>query len=489
VNINQRPTDLDDLSAAFMEKVAKDGVFGDTVIVQFRHLLAGLRDYAIMGFGSIDLSQLSPSFLQDYVNIRMGKDGLGPIRKKSIIRSMARFDFYCRTGEILYQPNAKRTKARVNSSPLRQALTSTDKDKSIAHDSNGALRPKRRPVDLSFPAEPSKNIAAFIAHLATFTNFLLEEQGASPCTVKIYRNAVRGLIKFLVTKGLNITPRSVDKLLYLEFQSYAKKEWRYAPSVIVSLYTGNRAFFRYLLSINQIQRSPFEFIRTPKYARGLPRPLTEEGLIRLLEAPDLSDPLEFRDMVAMELMAGSGLRISECFSLKRRDLVLRGTKLGPQVTVMGKGRKERVVPLTLASVQALDRWLPSIGEPDAWVFPSAKKRNNPLQAATFEVRFKIYLKRAELPSNTTPHALRHTFASLMLENDADIRIIQIMLGHASLKSTTTYTQVTEKKSHETHRRCHPRNRVSAEPAPRSLPSDQQEKPYQLELLENISTQS
>jgi site-specific recombinase XerD len=212
-------------------------------------------------------------------------------------------------------------------------------------------------------------------------------------------------------------------------------------------------------------------MRSPKYPRDLPKPLTEKETADLLNAPDVTNHLELRDLAVMEIMVGSGLRISECLSLKRSNVTLDGNALGPQLKAKGKGARERIVPLTDSCVDVLRKLLPQSIDSDEWLFASPKDPSQHLHATTFSDRLKTYLERANLPHDITPHKLRHTFATLLLEGGADIRIIQQLMGHISLNSTTVYTKVSSRISHETHRRCHPRNRIDGTRVHRQLHSE------------------
>lgn len=468
-----------ELVSGYFEDAQQNSNYSKTAIKGTRQVLANFKDYVVLEKGTTsgkDIQAHIASFIVEKID-----GGTAHVRDKiDRKKNIEQFAYYLETGKFLTQ-GTPRGKKRTETPAPKPTPARAQKQAKVSR--LAAKTAKRKPLSLSLPEEADEALVGWMVFLAAFTNYLREEMSSSECTIKIYRYAVRCLVKFLHLKNLNITPESVDKKLYLEFQAHAKKVWRLAPSVILSIYGGNRSFFKYLLSENHIKRSPFEFLQGPKYARGLPRPLTLEDLILLLSQPNPNVPDELRDLAVMELMVGSGPRITEALSIKRKDLILDSSGSIPSVRVMGKGKTWRIVPITLASKAILRRILPIAGSPDDFVFPSAQNPNAHLHTATFQFRFKRYLKSAGLSLETTPHALRHTFATLLLENGADIRVIQTLLGHSTLKATTIYTKVTEKFSNETHKRCHPRNQPSLSNQDFFNHSNWQSEPTQLELPE------
>lgn len=326
-----------------------------------------------------------------------------------------------------------------------------------------------RPSDLygqsiELPTELGPGLSEFRTKASEFEAYLRDDIDASPNTIKIYRYALRLFAWFLWQQSLDITPRSVDKSLYVEFHNHCRDSRKLSRATLAHNFSGLRRFFSYLIEVRYIQLNPFTFVRSPKIRRGLPRPIPLADVERLLAAPNLSLPEERRDRIVMELLFGSGLRISEALHLKAGHLQLGEGVLGPEATVIGKGQKERKVPLSELSVGLLKDWVKEKQlQSEDFVFKSCKSTAPIYRPTSFERRFKIYLERAGLDPALTPHQLRHSFATELHAAGADIRIIQELLGHSQLSTSQIYTKVSQRSLHETHHRCHPRNRRNQGP--------------------------
>ncbi len=217
-----------------------------------------------------------------------------------------------------------------------------------------------------------------------------------------------------------------------------------------------RGFYHYQLREGRITVDPTLDVDSPRLGRPLPKSLSEQDVESLLEAPDLEDPLEFRDRTMLELLYACGLRVTELTSLQ---LVQVSLNQGV-VRVFGKGSKERLVPMGEEALSWLQRYLagPRMelqrGQPCDVVFPS--RRGSQMTRQAFWYRIKIYAGRAEINKNLSPHTLRHAFATHLLNHGADLRVVQMLLGHSDLTTTQIYTHVAKQRMQELHAEHHPR---------------------------------
>ena len=197
-------------------------------------------------------------------------------------------------------------------------------------------------------------------------------------------------------------------------------------------------------------------VESPKLGRPLPKSLSEAEVEQLLAAPDLDSPLEFRDRTMLELLYACGLRVSELISLQLTQI---GFNQGI-VRVIGKGNKERLVPMGEEALSWLQRYMQGtrmelLGNlPSDVLFPSRRGREMTRQA--FWYRIKIYAQRVPIKSPLSPHTLRHAFATHLLNHGADLRVVQLLLGHSDLTTTQIYTHVARERMKELHARHHPR---------------------------------
>lgn len=230
---------------------------------------------------------------------------------------------------------------------------------------------------------------------------------------------------------------------------------------IVRRLSSLRTFFKYAISKNLIAINPIEDLETPKLEKRIPVSLSYDQVQKLLEQPDTSAYLGFRDRVIMELFYSSGLRVSELVALNRDDFDL-GNLL---IKLRGKGKKERIVPITknaaewiTAYLQHAERHLDTEGHM-AQVDSDAiflNKNGTRLTLRSVDRNFHKYLKESGLASNVTPHTIRHTIATHWLENGMDLKTIQVLLGHSSLATTTIYTQVSTTLKKQVYDEAHPR---------------------------------
>ena len=217
-----------------------------------------------------------------------------------------------------------------------------------------------------------------------------------------------------------------------------------------------RGFFRYQLREGVLDADPTLDIESPKLGRPLPKSLSEEEVDALLAAPDPEDTLEARDRTMLELLYACGLRVSELVGLKLSQLSLNQGV----VRIIGKGGKERLVPMGEEALSALQEYLDSSrmvllkNVPSDVVFPS--RRGTQMTRQAFWYRIKLYGQRAGIGSKLSPHTLRHAFATHLLNHGADLRVVQLLLGHSDLSTTQIYTHVARERMKELHAQHHPR---------------------------------
>ena len=215
-----------------------------------------------------------------------------------------------------------------------------------------------------------------------------------------------------------------------------------------------RGFYRYLLRENRIPLDPSLNIESPRLGRPLPKSLSEEEVDSLLAQPEEDIAIELRDKAMLELLYATGLRVSELVGLRLHQLNLHQGV----VKVMGKGSKERLVPMGEEALYWLQRYLQAgrvelIKSGDV-LFPSQRGREMTRQ--TFWHRIKVYAQRAGIRSNLSPHTLRHAFATHLINHGADLRVVQLLLGHSDLSTTQIYTHVARERMKQLHQQHHPR---------------------------------
>jgi integrase/recombinase XerD len=230
-----------------------------------------------------------------------------------------------------------------------------------------------------------------------------------------------------------------------------------APRSVARYVAAVRGFYRFLVLDRRIERSPADDLRAPRAWPGLPTYLSADDVDRLLGAPDTSTPRGLRDRALIELLYATGLRVSELVRLKVADVALDQGFL----TCLGKGGKERMVPIGDSAVQWVQRWLAGgrgtmlNGRTSPWLFVSGP-RGTPLTRVGFWKLLKRHGTSVGVGDILSPHVVRHSFATHLLDRGADLRAIQMMLGHADLSSTQIYTHVLEARLRSVYDRFHPR---------------------------------
>lgn len=290
--------------------------------------------------------------------------------------------------------------------------------------------------------------------LDRFGDYLTLELGTSPLTLEAYRRDVERLVDFARTKSA-ATPADVTSKLLREF-IYHLKDIGLAPSSIRRNISGVRTYFRFLLADGVVVRDPSERLETPKRWRTLPEVLSVAEVTKLIAAPTLDDSMAFRDRAMLELAYGAGLRVSEWITLGVRDVLMEDKLL----RVFGKGSKERLVPIGRSAIGAVATYIRELrpklekGQGKGVLFLNA--RGSPLTRMGAWKILRRYVERAGIEKPVSPHTLRHSFATHLLEGGADLRAVQEMLGHADISTTQIYTHVDREYLRKVHKQFHPR---------------------------------
>jgi len=290
--------------------------------------------------------------------------------------------------------------------------------------------------------------------LERFSDFLGLEQGVSPRTLEAYRRDVARLTTYVAVKGA-AGPSDISSRMLREFV-YHLKDLGLAPASIRRNVSSVRTYFRFLLADGNVVRDPSERLETPKRWRSLPDVLSVDEVSRLLTAPSLDEPLAFRDRALLELAYGAGLRVSEWISLAVRDVLFEEGL----VRVFGKGSKERLVPIGRSAIGAVAIYLRELrprlerGEGKGILILNA--RGKPLTRMGAWKILRHHVEKAQITKHVSPHTLRHSFATHLLEGGADLRAVQEMLGHADISTTQIYTHVDREYLRAVHKRFHPR---------------------------------
>lgn len=290
--------------------------------------------------------------------------------------------------------------------------------------------------------------------LERFEDYLMLERGASPRTHEAYDRDVERFVVYARVKGA-ATPADVTARALREYV-YHLKDLGLAPASIRRSVSAVRSYFRFLLAEGHVVRDPSERLETPRRWRTLPEVLTVADVERLLAAPTLDEPLAFRDRAMLELAYGAGLRVSEWITLGVKDVLLEEHL----VRVFGKGSKERLVPIGRSAIGAVSIYLRELrprlerGQGQGVLFLNA--RGEPLSRMGAWKILRKYVELAGITKRVTPHTLRHSFATHLLEGGADLRAVQEMLGHADISTTQIYTHVDREYLRSVHRQFHPR---------------------------------
>ena len=291
-----------------------------------------------------------------------------------------------------------------------------------------------------------------------FIRFLSGEKRYSDYTLRNYLHAIRSFITWLDDQKKQVRISEVNQSLARDYiiESQQIRSKRTVRNHISAL----RSFYQFCQSRNYLNNNPFRNLTLPKLEKKLPVFLSQEELIQLLEAPlklEISSPhaemIRVRDRIIMELLYGGGLRVSEVVGLNHGDLDLPKSL----VRILGKGRKERVVPIPERTSSLLISFRENFcldASSSSPLFTSSTAQR--LTTRNVQLRLKKYLAFCQLPQDVTPHKLRHSFATHLLDNGADLRSVQELLGHSSLSTTQVYTHVSVGRLKKAHKMAHPR---------------------------------
>jgi integrase/recombinase XerD len=291
-------------------------------------------------------------------------------------------------------------------------------------------------------------------YVERFDDFLALEQGASVQTSRAYKLDIARFVTYVSVKGA-ASASEVGTRVLREYV-YHLKDLGLAPASIRRNISAVRSYFKFLVGEGLVVRDPSERLETPKRWRTLPEVLGVDEVEKLLAAPSLDEPLAFRDRAMLELAYGAGLRVSEWISLNVRDVMLKDHL----VRVFGKGAKERLVPIGRKAIGAIAIYLrelrPSLekGEGKGILFLNA--RGQPLSRMGAWKILRKYVRQAGITKPVSPHTLRHSFATHLLEGGADLRAVQEMLGHVDISTTQIYTHIDREYLRSVHKQFHPR---------------------------------
>jgi integrase/recombinase XerC len=289
---------------------------------------------------------------------------------------------------------------------------------------------------------------------------LAHERRASPHTLRAYGDDVARFLDFqAVHMGGALSEKTLAKITPADIRAFitTRRKDGLGPGGVQRALAAVRSFYRYLACEGILENAAARSIRTPRVRRALPRPLSEEDAQRAItQAGEHNvDWLGARDAALLTLLYGAGLRISEALGLKRGDV-----PLGETLTVIGKGRKERSVPVLPLVAAALNEYaakIPFPAAPSSALFLS--RRGRPMSPREAQNLMQRLRGRLGLSERATPHALRHSFATHILQGGADLRSVQELLGHASLSTTQIYTAMDTRQLLETYSTAHPRART------------------------------
>ena len=288
-------------------------------------------------------------------------------------------------------------------------------------------------------------------HIEAFLEMMAAERGASLRTVEAYRRDLEDVDAFLKAqaKELHKVKRAdLEAYMHTVVQNHlsAKTQSRRLSAI--------REFYRFLYSEDIIKKNPADYLLSPKVGKSLPKYLSESEIGRLL---DVAAHKNRRMKTLLEVLYASGMRVSELVSLPVSSVL----KDANSITVIGKGNKERIVPLNEKARQALDQWLMlrelllKKGRTNKWLFPSRSSSGHLTRDGFFKALKEIAVEAGISPERVSPHVFRHSFASHLIAHDADLRSVQKMLGHADIATTEIYTHVLEDRLKKTLEKSHP----------------------------------
>ena len=294
-----------------------------------------------------------------------------------------------------------------------------------------------------------QNLVKEDSNLRSFYDYLFIEKGLSKNTIKAYGVDLKGFINWL-NNNKNIEYTKATELQINNYISFLFKSNLKSSSINRKI-SSIKALYLFLMQKNKIDVSPIAEIIVPKQGRYLPISMSESEVEKLLKSPDSKLKIEKRDKAMIEMLYATGVRISELINLKMTDIDIQRCV----IKVLGKGSKERLIPFGESALEALNDYLKDrCKSPTKEIFLS--NRGTKLSRQAFWQRIKIYLHREGLKESISPHTLRHAFATHLLNRGADLRSVQLLLGHSDLSTTQIYTHIAKQRLSEVLKKHHPR---------------------------------
>ena len=286
------------------------------------------------------------------------------------------------------------------------------------------------------------------SNLRSFLNYLLVDKGLSNNTAKAYEADISSFFQWLDNEDLKYKNLQEDHInQYISFLFQKKMRSSSVNRKISSI----KSFYIFLVKRNFVKNSPLNDLVTPKQEKYLPESMSEAEVDRLLNSPDVSSKIENRDKAMIEMLYATGMRISELVNLKMTDVDMKRCV----VKVFGKGSKERLVPFGETALDSLKSYLNDREQSSSKeIFLS--NRGKKMTRVAFWQRVKIYLIRENLKNSISPHTLRHAFATHLLNRGADLRSVQLLLGHSDLSTTQIYTHIAKQRLSDVLKKHHPR---------------------------------
>ena len=286
------------------------------------------------------------------------------------------------------------------------------------------------------------------SNLRSFLNYLLVDKGLSKNTVKAYEADISSFFRWLINKDLEykiLHEEHINQYISFLFQKKMKS------SSVNRKISSIKSFYIFLVKRNFIKNSPLNDVVTPKQEKYLPESMSEDEVDKLLNSPNVANKIENRDKAMIEMLYATGMRISELVNLKMTDVDMKRCV----VKVFGKGSKERLVPFGETALDSLKAYLSErVQSSSKEIFLS--NRGKKMTRVAFWQRVKIYLVRENLKNSISPHTLRHAFATHLLNRGADLRSVQLLLGHSDLSTTQIYTHIAKQRLSDVLKKHHPR---------------------------------
>ncbi|MBO0428181.1 site-specific tyrosine recombinase XerD [Vagococcus fluvialis] len=294
-------------------------------------------------------------------------------------------------------------------------------------------------------------------HLEEYLHYLKIERGLSENTIQSYKRDLSQYFSFLDEKEIS-SWEQVNRYLVLDFLEFLRNEGK-SSATIIRMVSSLRKFHQFLRQERMTDNDPMQHIDTPKKTQRLPKTLSIKEVEKIIESPDTNDALGIRDRAILEVMYATGLRVTELITLKLDDLHL---SLGLLQTV-GKGDKERIIPLGDVAIKWVNLYLEK-SRPE--LLAKNKKDKTSILFLNYKgegftrqgiwKNLKVYVTQAGIEKEVTPHTLRHSFATHLLENGADLRVVQELLGHADISTTQIYTHISKKRMADVYKTYFPR---------------------------------